>query len=152
MSHKVSNHPISKPVVGIPIPRDYFQREPLWGNAGGYRAVNEILEAVRAAGGRARLLFPGDRTDGIDALLLPGGGDLDPMFYGQEPREEVRETDSELDAFQLGLTRTALANGTPVLGICRGMQVLNVAAGGTLIQHLESSNRHFPEDVRHKPD
>lgn len=152
MSNQVSTHLISKPVVGVPIPRDYFQREPLWGNAGGYRAVNEIIEAVTAAGGVARLLFPGDSDRNIDALLLPGGGDVDPSFYGQAAQSEVTDTDPELDAYQLDLAQAALRRGTPVLGICRGMQVLNVAAGGSLVQHLEASDRHFPEGARRNPD
>lgn len=141
-----------KPIVVIPIPRNYFEREPLWGNAGGYRAVNEIIQAVEEAGGVPRLLFPGDEFEDFEAVILPGGGDVDPAFYGQKPEETVFDTDKELDEFQLSLARDALANRTPLLGICRGMQILNVAAGGTLIQHLESSEEHFPVAARDNPD
>jgi putative glutamine amidotransferase len=140
------------PVIGIPIPRDYFEREPLWGNAGGYRAVNEIVQAVQQAGGEARLLFPGDTSTDIQALILPGGGDLDPSFYGQAPVPHVLDTDKQLDEFQLGLAQRALESGLPLLAICRGMQVLNVAAGGTLVQHLESTQDHFPVEARDNPD
>lgn len=142
----------TKPVVAIPIPRNYFEREPLWGNAGGYRAVNEIMAAVSEAGGIPQLLFPGDEKVAFDALILPGGGDLDPKFYGQDAQEEVVDTDPELDHFQLTLAQAALQNGTPLLGICRGMQVMNVATGGSLVQHLESSDHHFPEQARQNPD
>lgn len=142
----------AKPVVAIPIPRNYFEREPLWGNAGGYRAVNEIMAAVTEAGGIPQLLFPGDDEVAFDALILPGGGDLDPKFYGQDAQEEVVDTDPELDHFQLGLAQMALHRGTPLLGICRGMQVMNVATGGTLVQHLDSSDHHFPEQARQNPD
>ena len=140
------------PVVAVPIPRDYFQREPLWGNAGGYRSVNEISKAVEEAGGRAVLVFPGQELPEFDAVILPGGGDIDPSFYGESPQADVVDTDHELDRFQLEMAATALRNGTPVLGICRGMQVLNVAAGGSLIQHLEATEEHFPGEARDNPD
>ncbi|MCA9778612.1 MAG: gamma-glutamyl-gamma-aminobutyrate hydrolase family protein, partial [Candidatus Eremiobacteraeota bacterium] len=142
----------SQPIVAVPIPRDYFQREPLWGNAGGYRSVNEITRAVEEAGGRAVLVFPGQELPEFDAVILPGGGDIDPSFYGQSAQADVVETDRELDQFQLEMAAGALQNGTPVLGICRGMQVLNVAAGGSLIQHLEATEEHFPGEARDNPD
>lgn len=142
----------SRPLVGIPIPRDYFTREPLWGNAGGYRAVNEIMVAVERAGGIPRLLFPGDEGEHYDALVIPGGGDVDPKFYGKSSNLNVVDTDPELDSFQLGLARSALSDDLPLLAICRGMQVMNVAAGGTLIQHLDDTSGHFPESARNNPD
>ena len=138
----------SKPVVGIPIPVDYFHREPLWGNAGGYRAVVEIVNAVETAGGTAQLIFPGLDSPAIDALILPGGGDLDPAHYGQQAHPELADLDPEFDLFQLEWARRALEAGLPTLGICRGMQVLNVAAGGTLIQHVDGVDFHFPPAPR----
>ena len=140
-----------RPVVGVPIPHDYFDREPLWGNAGGYRAVVEIVDAVEKAGGTVQLLLPGHDHPPIDALILPGGGDLDPTAYGQQPHDKVQDLDPELDRFQLDWARRAFREGLPTLGICRGMQVMNVAAGGTLIQHLDNSDKHFPEEARHEP-
>lgn len=137
-----------KPVVGIPIPLDYFEREPLWGNAGGYRAVVEIVDAVESAGGSAHLIFPGLDAPEIHALILPGGGDIDPTFYGQQAHPELADLDPEFDTFQLAWARKALDAKIPTLGICRGMQVLNVAAGGTLIQHVEGAGQHFPESAR----
>ncbi len=140
------------PVVAVPIPRDYFQREPLWGNAGGYRSVNEITRAVEEAGGRAVLVFPGQDLPEFDAVILPGGGDIDPSFYGESAQADVVDTDRELDQFQLDMAANALHHGTPILGICRGMQVLNVAAGGSLIQHLAATEEHFPGEARDNPD
>ncbi|MFA5505886.1 MAG: gamma-glutamyl-gamma-aminobutyrate hydrolase family protein [Vulcanimicrobiota bacterium] len=139
-------------VVAVPIPRDYFERRPLWGNAGGYRSVVEITRAVEEAGGKAVLVFPGQELPDYDAVILPGGGDIDPSFYGQQARAEVLDTDPELDRLQLEMAARALRQGTPVLGICRGMQVLNVAAGGTLVQHLETTEQHFPTEARDNPD
>lgn len=153
MNKNQSPAPSSRnPRIGIPIPRDYFQREPLWGNAGGYRAVNEISQAVRESGGEPVLLFPGDNTDDVNAVILPGGGDVDPSLYGQEPHRNVVETNLELDNFQISLARKALEKSLPILAICRGMQVMNVAAGGTLIQHLETHQEHFPNEARQNPD
>ena len=152
MKSSFSQQNTVRPTVGVPIPRNYFEKEPLWGNAGGYRAVNEILQAVEQAGGRGVLLYPGDETTAIDALILPGGGDITPSIYGAEPVSQVDDTDVELDLFQLELAERALRSDLPCLGICRGMQVMNVAAGGTLIQHLEETERHFPMEARENPD
>ncbi|MCA9780079.1 MAG: gamma-glutamyl-gamma-aminobutyrate hydrolase family protein [Candidatus Eremiobacteraeota bacterium] len=139
---------MSNPKIGIPIPHDYFEREPLWGNAGGYRAVAEIGAAVKRAGGDPVFLFPCTEATSVQALIFPGGADVDPRLYGQEPHPEVRDVDCELDAFQLSWARQALHIGLPILGICRGMQVLNVAGGGTLIQHIDNSEHHFPEEAK----
>jgi putative glutamine amidotransferase len=73
---------------------------------------------------------------GIDGLLLPGGWDMDPAFYGEPPAEGLGTTDRELDQAEIDAVTEAMAIGLPVLGICRGQQVLNVALGGTLHQHL----------------
>jgi putative glutamine amidotransferase len=72
----------------------------------------------------------------LDGLLLSGGGDVDPAAYGCPPLPEVAGVDRGRDAWELALVRAALAQGVPVLGVCRGAQVVNVAAGGTLIGHL----------------
>ncbi|MFA5505329.1 MAG: gamma-glutamyl-gamma-aminobutyrate hydrolase family protein [Vulcanimicrobiota bacterium] len=139
---------LARPKIGIPIPRDYFSRDPLWGNSGDYRGATEIGAAVARAGGEPVLLLLDGGFEEVQGLVLPGGADVDPALYGQTPHPEVREVDLELDRFQIGWTRWALGRGVPILGICRGMQVMNVAAGGTLVQHVSDPEHHFPEATR----
>jgi putative glutamine amidotransferase len=85
---------------------------------------------------------PDELLDRVDGLILSGGGDIDPATYGAERHPETSLVVAERDAFELALTRRAVQRDMPVLGICRGIQVLNVAFGGTLLQHL-------PEHVGH---
>lgn len=102
------------------------------------------LDAVQRAGGDpvivppARLDEPeaGQRLSRFDGLLLVGGGDIDPACYGQEPAPEVSHVNPARDEFEIPLVRAAIDRGTPTLCICRGHQVLNVALGGTLHQHI----------------
>ncbi|MHB8613826.1 MAG: gamma-glutamyl-gamma-aminobutyrate hydrolase family protein [Candidatus Dormibacteraceae bacterium] len=94
--------------------------------------------AVTAAGADPVDLVPGTRSlPELDGLLLPGGWDVDPSFYGEPADEKVVETDPELDETELSMFRQAREREIPVLGICRGQQVINVALGGSLVQHLE---------------
>ncbi|MBV9002426.1 MAG: gamma-glutamyl-gamma-aminobutyrate hydrolase family protein [Solirubrobacterales bacterium] len=99
-------------------------------------------EAIERAGG-VPVIVPLLRPDAIaslldrvDGLCLPGGPDLQPSTYGQEPHPELGPTEPRVDAAELALVRAADRRGLPILGICRGMQLLNVARGGTLHQHL----------------
>jgi putative glutamine amidotransferase len=113
-------------------------------------------DAVQAAGGLALLLPPDDVAaenpsellDRLDGLILAGGRDLDPLTYGARPDPETGEPSPERDRFELALASAALERDMPVLGVCRGMQMLNVACGGTLIQHLGGPlcerHRHTP--------
>lgn len=102
------------------------------------------VAAVQRAGGLALLLppdaqletAPGEVLDLLDGLILAGGVDVDPSFYGQEADPHTLGTVPERDRFEIALAQTALERDLPLLGICRGMQVLNVALGGTLHQHL----------------
>lgn len=102
------------------------------------------IEGLTLAGGIATLLPPqpvdadvADRVlDGLDGLVLTGGRDVDPASYGQPPHPSTDEPARERDAWEFALVGRALERGLPVLGICRGAQVLNVALGGTLHQHL----------------
>ena len=106
--------------------------------------------AVQRAGGIAVMLPPDPRAseeagawiDVVDALVLAGGADVDPGSYGAEPDPHTTHTVPERDAFEIALALCAMERDVPLLGICRGMQVMNVARGGTLIQHL-------PDDVGH---
>jgi putative glutamine amidotransferase len=113
--------------------------------------------AVQRAGAVAMILPPDDRAtedakpwlEHVDALLLAGGTDVDPASYGAEADPSVSVTWPERDRFEAALARAAVDRGTPVLGVCRGMQMLNVALGGTLEQNLPDrigSDRH-----RHTP-
>jgi putative glutamine amidotransferase len=108
------------------------------------------ITAIQRAGGIA-LMVPPDPglerepdqvLDLIDGLILAGGSDIDPSNYGAERHTETKDTVPERDAVELALTRRAVERDMPVLGICRGMQLINVALGGTLRQHL-------PEDLGH---
>jgi putative glutamine amidotransferase len=94
--------------------------------------------AVEAAGAEPVELPPGTPAlPEVDGLLLPGGWDVDPSFYGEPKDEKVGPIDRELDETELRLFEQARSADIPVLGICRGQQVINVALGGTLVQHLE---------------
>ena len=113
--------------------------------------------AVQAAGGVALLLPPDEAAteapdpllDLLDALILAGGSDVDPVTYGAAPHPETSSTWPERDRFEVALARRALERDLPLLGVCRGMEILNVALGGTLIQHLpdalrSDAHRHTP--------
>lgn len=100
--------------------------------------------SVQRAGGLALMLPPDEANverpeealEAIDGLMLAGGADIDPATYGQEPAPETVGSVPERDAAEIALVRAAIAADMPVLGICRGMQLINVALGGTLHQHL----------------
>jgi putative glutamine amidotransferase len=108
------------------------------------------IDAVQEAGAVALMIppdgwveeHPADVLDGLDALLLAGGADIDPGCYGERRHRCTTNTRPERDRAEIALALEALERDIPVLGICRGMQLLNVALGGTLVQHL-------PEDVGH---
>ncbi|HMS62115.1 MAG TPA: gamma-glutamyl-gamma-aminobutyrate hydrolase family protein [Solirubrobacteraceae bacterium] len=117
------------------------------------RAVLTPLDYVRAVqeGGGLAVIVPPDPAFGdvpdqllehLDGLILAGGADVDPSFYGAEPHPATIGTAPARDAAEIALTREAIERDLPVLGICRGMQLLNVARGGTLIQHLPESHGH----------
>jgi putative glutamine amidotransferase len=100
--------------------------------------LNDYLESVKRAGGEPRVLsldVP-PSLDGLDGVLFTGGGDVDPAHYHDARHPNTNEPDPARDAFELALAKLALAKGTPLLAICRGLQVVNVAAGGTLMQDI----------------
>jgi putative glutamine amidotransferase len=111
------------------------------------------VDAVQRAGGIAVLLPPDPAAvedpdtllDLIDALLLAGGADMDPSTYGAEPHAATVGIVPERDAFELALASRAMERDLPLLGICRGMQVMNVARGGTLCQHLPDASESDDE-------
>jgi putative glutamine amidotransferase len=106
------------------------------------------VDQVTEAGGVPVLLPPvpgvASALGRLDGLILTGGGDVDPAGYGAQADPRTSRVQPDRDQAELELLAAALADGLPVLGICRGMQVLNVARGGTLCQHL-------PDDAGHRP-
>jgi putative glutamine amidotransferase len=109
---------------------------------GGYGVPSTYLDALRRAGARSAIVAPGEDgtpeeiLEPFDALLLVGGGDVDPGRYGAQPVEHLYGIEPDRDEFEIALLRTADLLAVPTLCICRGMQVMNVAFGGTLHQHL----------------
>jgi len=146
---------VGKPLIGIttyvvPAKWSYWDLEAALVPAA-------YVQAVEAAGGRPLLVPPSmeaieETLDGLDGLVFSGGSDLDPSYYGQEPHEETLGVVPQRDEAELGLLRSALERDMPVLAICRGSQVLNVARGGDLVQHLpdvvgHESHKHDPPGV-----
>jgi putative glutamine amidotransferase len=85
--------------------------------------------------------------DSVDALVLAGGQDVSPLYFGEDPQINLHETDSDRDAFEVALVLEAIKQEKPILGICRGLQIVNVALGGTLYQDLNSQYQGL--NVRH---
>ena len=115
------------------------------------RTDSDYVEGVAEAGGVPMIIPPSISLraaeallDGLDGLLLSGGPDLDPGYYGEGPIPELGTTIPEWDALEMALLGLALERGMPIFGICRGMQILNVALGGTLYQDVPSQ---FGADV-----
>lgn len=104
--------------------------------------VDDYVESVERAGGEPVVLDhtddPARSLDRVDALLLSGGLDVDPALYGEAPHATTA-VDAERDRFEIPLSREAVARDMPVFAICRGVQVLNVAAGGSLVQDIPTS-------------
>lgn len=90
-------------------------------------------------------LSPHDVGDRLDGIVLPGGPDVDPLLYGEEPTTDLYPPETERDHYEMALFDMAMTNGTPVLGICRGLQLINVHLGGTLHQHVPAHARYDVE-------
>jgi putative glutamine amidotransferase len=143
---------VARPVVGIttyvvPAKWSYWELEAALVPA-------DYVRAVERAGGRPLLVPPtangvAETLDAVDGLVFSGGADLDPGLYGQEPHPETFGVGEGRDRAELALLEGALARDMPVLAICRGSQVLNVARGGDLVQHLpdvvgDEKHKHTP--------
>src|SRR5437588_8915540 len=150
------------PLVAVPAARLAPGRIVGW-TPGGVAVPTPYIEALWRAGARVVLIVPGDpgTPPPWDGLLLAGGGDIDPARYRAGAHPKVSGVDADRDELELGLARRALDAGTPLLAICRGVQVLNVATGGTLHPHLpdvEGLATHADaglepaHDVRARPD
>lgn len=133
---------MARPLIGV---STYWVGSARWG---GWDLPSALLPAgypllVRRSGGLAALLPPDDPAHAADAvarldgLVVAGGPDVEPARYGAEPDPRTDPPARERDAWELALIDAALAAGVPLLGICRGMQLLNVALGGTLAQHID---------------
>jgi len=132
----------SNPVIGLTTYRQQT-KSGVWDVQASFLPA-AYLDGVTRAGGIAALLPPQPVDDAIadqvisrvDGLILTGGKDINPEAYGHTPHPATEEPARERDAWELALLRAALRSRTPVLGICRGPQMINVALGGTLHQHL----------------
>jgi putative glutamine amidotransferase len=139
-----------RPVIGI----TSYVEQARWGVWDVPAAVLPFryVERVEAAGGTAVVLPPAAAADAevierLDAVVFAGGADLDPGLYGAEPHPETTGLRPERDAAEVPLMKAALERDVPLLGICRGMQVLSVVRGGSLVQHLPDTVGH----ERHRP-
>jgi putative glutamine amidotransferase len=105
--------------------------------------LDDYVASIERTGARVRVLevseSPRAVLTQVHGVLLTGGGDVDPVFYGEDRHETVQDAEPGRDEFEIDLARRAMAEDVPLLAICRGSQVLNVAAGGTLIQDIPSS-------------
>src|SRR5688500_13373883 len=107
------------------------------------RKMEDYLESVRRAGGEPIEVVVGSEIpehllSRVDGLMLTGGGDVDPALYGEIPHGTFEAAEDGRDGFEIALARAAVKSGIPFLAICRGMQVLHVAIGGTLVQDIPS--------------
>ena len=107
------------------------------------RKMEDYLESVRRAGGEPVEVAVGSEAPDqllarVDGLLLTGGGDVDPALYGEAAHATFQAAETGRDDYEMALARAAVQQGVPLLAICRGMQVLNVAMGGTLVQDIPS--------------
>ena len=104
------------------------------------RKIEDYRQAVLHVGGEVRILAPdidvAEALSSIDGLLLTGGEDVAPARYGEEPHPSVVDVDVDRDAFEVALVEGARKKGLPIFAICRGIQMLNVACGGTLVQDI----------------
>jgi putative glutamine amidotransferase len=145
---------VKRPIVGVTAGPSAHSAE--W-----FAVRDDYVRAVESAGAVPLVLAPGplghvgDILERLDGLVLSGGSDIDPGHYGEAAHETVDDVSPERDAFELALSRAALDQDLPLLAICRGHQVLNVATGGTLIQDIPSQVQgaldHDPKKERWEP-
>jgi len=106
------------------------------------RKLEDYRQSILHTGGEPRVIDQSmavaDALTGVDGLLLTGGGDVDPARYGEAPHLKLEDVDPVRDEFEIALIAAARARDLPIFAICRGVQVLNVAAGGTLVQDIPS--------------
>jgi putative glutamine amidotransferase len=144
---------VGRPLIGITA---YAEPSVRWGVWDVPAAVIPLsyVHAIQSAGGRALLVPPSEdgieeTLDAVDGLLFSGGSDINPDEYGHEPHPETNGVRPERDRGELALLSAALERDMPLLAVCRGSQVLNVARGGDLVQHLpdevgDEKHKHTP--------
>lgn len=132
---------VQRPLIGVP---GMWSAKVQGMRFAGAAAAVAVLACIDRAGGEPVVLFPGSSESAaellgrLDGVVIPGGADIDPRRYGGEPDEHYWPADHPgQDDYEAGLLRACLDSGIPTLAICRGMQLLNVVAGGTLVGHLE---------------
>jgi putative glutamine amidotransferase len=142
---------MTPPVIGITV----YQKKIQYHSATWLALPEQYAKAVELAGGLPLLIpivlnrHPLDQLFNVlDGLLLSGGGDVHPKRYGALPNSTLIDVDEQRDQTELSLVEMVVETGKPLLAICRGLQVLNVALGGTLVQDIPS---HFPGALIHKP-
>jgi putative glutamine amidotransferase len=139
---------VGRPVIGICTAVERA-RWSVW-DQDAFLLARSYVRAIQDAGGLVLMIPPDTRLeddpdevlDVLDGLIVAGGADIDPSSYGAERHAETKHTVPERDAFEIALARRAMDRDIPLLGICRGMQLMNVARGGTLEQHLPESHGH----------
>ena len=135
------------PLIGITTASQYL--------TGSFYLPGVYVNAVRSAGGLPILLPPGEPEEGtailerIDGLIFSGGGDIDPSTYNGPIHPTIYNLDPERDRFEIALSKLVLSTDIPVLGICRGLEVLVVATGGSLVSHLPDE---FGDVVLHRAE
>jgi putative glutamine amidotransferase len=141
-----------RPIIGITT----YAEQARWGVWDSPAALIPLayVHAIEKAGGRPLLVPPSEEAieetlDALDGLLLSGGSDIDPELYGAEAHPETNGVRPERDRAEIALLRAALERDMPVLAVCRGSQLLNVAQGGDLVQHLPEIVGH--EQHKHTP-
>lgn len=141
---------IVKPLIGLTPTPELINQEH--GTFRRHTLSDNYSLSVEAAGGMpvmipAHIQDVAELLDNLDAVIITGGGDINPAQYGQDAHEKVDEIDAERDAFEMAIVHEAIKRDMPILGICRGLQIMNVALGGTLKQDLADQ---FPSDVQHR--
>ena len=144
---------MARPLIGITAYAEPNVRFGVWDVPAALIPLSYI-QGIESAGGRALLVPPSedgiDETlDAVDGLLFSGGSDIDPAEYGHDPHPETNGLRPERDRAELALLTAALERDMPVLAVCRGSQVLNVARGGDIVQHLpevvgDEKHKHTP--------
>jgi len=134
----------TRPVIGITT----YAQEASWGvwNLPAALIPLDYVDAVERAGGRPVLIPPSDQgvaetLETLDGIVFSGGADIDPSLYGAEPHPETDTPQARRDAGEMALLEAALERDMPTLAICRGFQLLNIARGGDLVQHLPDELR-----------